>query len=169
MLSVKSKKIFLALCIVVPFLIYCVYYYSNMVKNAPYRYADFESVVYVYGQPNEMVNKYDSETRLFQYLNKQDSLIVDTLKLNKDDLLYIHRKAQELGFWNLDDDMTGPIAHSADSANSQVPRFYLALKYKEKTKQVTLDADFAGNERMRDAAKSIFDEVQRIIATAKAR
>ncbi|MBP3943274.1 hypothetical protein J5U18_06820 [Sphingobacteriaceae bacterium WQ 2009] len=139
-----------------------------MVKNAPYRYADFESVVYVYGTPDEMVNKYDSKTRIFQYLDKRDSLNIDTLKLNKDDLLYIHRKAQELGFWNLDDDMTGPAAKTGDTSQV-VPRYYLELNYKDKSKKVTIDQDFAGNERMREAAKSIFDEVQRIIAQAHAR
>jgi len=158
----------MAFCVIVPFLMYCVYYYSGMVKNAPYRFADFESIVFKYGEPDHMLNEYNSANNHYQYLNKKDSLIVDTLILRKDDLLYLHRKAQELGFWNLPDEMLGTAALEGKK-NSQVPRYYLAFKYKEKTKVVTMDADFVGNEKMRDAAKSVIDEVNKTLATAQAR
>ncbi|WP_312339053.1 hypothetical protein [Sphingobacterium sp.] len=167
-MTIKSKKIFLGLCIIVPFLMYCVYYYSNMIKNAPFRFADFESIEFKYGEPNHMVNEYNSKTRIYKYLDKKDSLITDTVKFTKDDLLYLHRKAMELGFWNLDTDMTGP-EWQQDSTNSKVPRFYLEFNYKDKSKHVTLDADFAGNPRMHDAAKSMIDEINRMLATAQAR
>lgn len=167
-MSIKGKKIFLGLCIVVPFLIYCVYYYSNMISNAPFRFTDFQSVVFHYGEPNHMDNQFDSKTGVFQYVTNLNKIERDTVKMTKDDLLYLHRKAQELGFWNLDDDMTGPSAKS-NPEKSTVPRFYLEFNYKEKSKKVTMDADFVGNEKMRDAGKSMVDEVNRILAAAQSR
>lgn len=166
-MSDKSKKIFLALSIVVPFLIYCVYYYSNMIKNAPFRFTDFESVDIRYGFPDSMLNHFNSKTADYEYLTKDGQLIKDTLRLRNDDLLYLHRKAQELGFWNVQDDMTTSAADKKDLA--RVPRYTLTFKYKEKTKSVTMDADYAGNPKMFEAARTTVDEVMRMLASAKTR
>lgn len=165
-MSDRAKKIFLAICIIVPFFLYCFYYYSIMLRNAPYRFSDFESIVLQYGEGSDLVNTFDSKTARFQYLNTRDSLVEDTLRLRKDDLLYLHRKAAELGFWNLPDDMTGP-QHRPDEG--PVPRFYLQFNYKEKSKAVTLDADFDGNPKMRETAKSVIDEVRRVMSDARDR
>lgn len=166
-MSNRAKSIFLGLCIIGSFLIYCVYYYSNMLKNAPFRYSDFESIEITYGTPNEMLNNYNTKTHAFQYLNNKDSLIHTTLKMRNDDLLYLHRKAQELGFWNVDNDMTSPRDNPDDGID--VPRYILKYTYKEKSKEVTLDADYPGNPKMKDAAKSTIDAVMTMIAEVQAR
>lgn len=166
-MSERSKKIFLAICIIVPFVIYCVVYYSAMIKNAPYRFADFESFELTYGTPDEMVNKYNSKTGEFYYITKDNQLLKDTVKMRKDDLLYLHRKAQELGFWNVDDNMTNVNRDSV--VNPEIPRYILKYTYKEKSKEVVLDADFVGPDKMKDAAKSTVDAVMTMIAEAKAR
>ncbi|RQP15745.1 hypothetical protein [Parapedobacter defluvii] len=130
-----------------------------MFKNAPFRFSDFESIVLKYGTGDDLVNQFDSSTGRYQYLNVRDSLVIDTVRLRKDDFQYLHGKATQLGFWNLPDDMT-----SGDATGGQpAPRFYLQYNYKEKSKEITLDADFDGNPKMRDVAKSIVDEVMRVI------
>lgn len=164
-MSDRTKKIFLAVCIVVPFLLYCIFYYSQMFKNAPFRFTDFESIVLKYGEEDNLINQFDSATGLYQRLNNRDSLVTDTVRLRKDDLQYLHGKAAQLGFWNLPDDMT-----SGDTTDgNDVARFYLQYNYKEKSKEVTLDADFNGNEKMRDVAKTMIDEVMRVINDARDR
>ncbi|MFC7523280.1 hypothetical protein ACFQRK_04960 [Parapedobacter sp. GCM10030251] len=163
-MSDRSKKIFLVICIIVPFLLYCFYYYSQMFKKAPFRFSDFESIVLKYGEGNDLINQFDSETGQYQYLNTRDSLVTDTVRLRKDDLQYLHGKATQLGFWNLPDDMTGDT-----TTGNKVARFYLQYNYKEKSKEVTLDTDFNGNEKMRDAAKTMVDEVMRVINDARDR
>lgn len=166
-MSDKSKKIFLAICVIVPFIIYCVIYYSSMVKNAPFRYADFESIELSYGYPGEMVNQFNSKTGEYQYLTKDNKIVKDTIKMRDNDLLYLHRKAQELGFWNVDDDMMN---HDRDTlVKADIPRYKLKFTYKEKSKEVVLDADYAGTEKMKDAAKSTIDAVITMIAEVKAR
>src|SRR5690606_22579484 len=139
--------------------------YSAMFKNAPFRFSDFESIVLKYGEGDELVNQFDSSTGIYRYLNTRDSLVTDTVRLRRDDLQYLHGKATQLGFWNLPDDMT---SHDGTAAGN-TPRFYLQYNYKEKSKEVTLDADFGGNEKMRDVAKTMVDEVMRVINDARDR
>lgn len=165
-MSDKSKKIYLALTIVLPFMLYCVYYYSEMIKKAPFRSTDFQTLVLKYGDGEELVNEYDSETGRFQYLNQRDSLIIKTVKLNKDDLLYIHHKAAELGFWNLPDEL---VMSDNSPESAQSPHFYLEMNYKEKSKSVLIDARYIGNSKMYDAAKSVINVVQQVIKDAEDR
>jgi len=164
-MSDRTKKIFLAVCIVFPFLLYCFYYYSQMFKNAPFRFADFESIVLKYGEGDELINQFDSKTGLYRFLNTQDSMVVDTVKLRKDDVQYLHGKATQLGIWNLPDDMTS----GEPDSTKPVARFYLQFNYKEKSKEVTLDADFNGNTKMRDVAKTMVDEAMRVVNDARIR
>lgn len=165
-MSERSKKIFLGICIIVPFFLYCYYYYSSMIQNAPFRYVDFQSVVLKYGEGDHLTNQYDSSTGIFTYVNSRDSVVTDTIRMRKDDLLYLHRKAAELGFWNLPDDMS---TASNDDRDPNVPRFILQYNYTEKSKTVTYDADFDGNPKMKDAARSVIDEVRRVLSDARGR
>lgn len=164
-MSDRTKRIFLGFCIVFPFLLYCFYYYSQMFKNAPFRFADFESIVLKYGEGDSLVNQFDSKTGLYQFVNPQDSLVIDTVRLRKDDAQYLHGKATQLGFWNLPDDMT----NGDTDKTKPVARFYLQFNYKEKSKEVTLDADFNGNPKMLDAAKTMVDEAMRVVNDARIR
>src|SRR5690606_24086173 len=129
------------------------------------RFAEFESIVFNYGEGGELVNQYDSKTGHYQYLTKKDSLVQTTLHLSQDDLLYIHRKAVDLGFWNLPDEM---LADDTVGAGKTV-RFYLEMNYKEKSKSLLLDANFNGNEKMFGAAKTVIEEVQRVLNDAEDR
>lgn len=165
-MSNKTKKIYLALTIVIPFMLYSVYYYSEMVKKAPFRSTDFENFVLRYGEGDDLVNKYDSKTGLFQYLNQKDSLVKTTVRLKKDDMLYIHHKAAELGFWNLPDEL---VMSDGSEESKLSPHFYLEMNYKEKSKSVLIDARYIGNSRMYDAAKSVINVVQQVIKDAEDR
>jgi hypothetical protein len=150
----RNKKIFLALSIAIPFLVYCFYYYGVMLKNAPYRFADFESITLKYGMGTDLVNQYDSRTGDFQYVNSRDSLVKTNVKLSKDDLLYLHRKAAELGLWNMPDEI-----ESGDTTRP-TPHYYVEFRYKEKSKKMLLDLNYVQNEKLRAAAKSVVDEVK---------
>lgn len=166
-MSNKSKRIFLGICIIVPFAIYCYIYYSSMIRNAPFRFSDFESIELSYGYPDEMYNIYDSKTSDYQYLNKNDELVQVKLKMRKDDLLYLHRKAMELGFWNVKDDMTTDSEEV--QAEKNILRYKLTYNYTEKSKTVVMDADYPGNPKMVGAAKSTIDEVIKMIADVQSR
>lgn len=138
-----------------------------MIKNAPYRFSDFEELSIQYGVPDSMFNSYNSKTQDYQYLNRSNEVVKTKLKLTSDDLLYLHRKAMEMGFWNVDDDMT--TTRTDSTQGKEVPRYVLEFKYKEKGKTVVLDADYPGNEKMKDAAKTTIEKVLDMINVANAR
>ena len=166
-MSDKNKRIFLGLCILIPFIIYCVYYYSAMVKNAPYRFSDFENLEITYGYPDSMLNYYNSASHEYNYLTVSGDLVKDSLTLKKDDLLYLHHKAQQLGFWNLPEDMTVDLTQREEG--KRLPRYKLTFSYKEKSKTVVLDPDYPGPSKMVEAGRSTIDEVVRMLASASAR
>ena len=161
----KTKKIFLALCIILPFVIYCVYYYSLMIKNAPYKFTEFESFSYQFGPRNSMLNSYDSKTGEYQYVNDRDSVVKTQLKLNKDDLLYLHRKAAMLGFWDF------PVKELGDSVTTgrQPLRYVIEFKYQRKSKRVTFDKNYEGDPKLIDANEKMIKEVELVMAQAEAR
>jgi hypothetical protein len=144
--------------IIVPFLLYCFYYYGMMIKNAPYKFADFDSITFNYGTGDSLLNKYDSKTMDYQYLNSRDSLIKSRLKLNKDDLLYLHRKAAELGFWDFPSNMVNK--DTSLRKGIQAPRYYIEYKYKRKSKRVLFDASYNGKAELVDAAQRLVKEIQ---------
>jgi hypothetical protein len=165
-MSDKSKKWFLAICIVVPFLVYCGYYYGIMIKNAPYKFSEFESLSLKYGLGTDLVNQYNSKTGEYQYINERDSLVKTKVKLTKDDLLYLHRKAADLGFWNFPERIEGrkDPKHPISS-----PHYYLEYKYKRKDKHMLFDLNYSDDPKLREAAKTLVDEVSKTIIDAEQR
>lgn len=156
-MSLKAKKIFLALSIIVPFVLYCVYYYSIMLKNAPYKFAEFDSITFNYGLKDSLVNKYNSKTGDYQYVNSRDSLIKKHLRLTNDDLLILHRKAAELGFW----DFPSKIGFdSMEIGFNKAPHYYIQFKYKRKSKTVMFDDAFNGDPKLKDAAEQLVKVLQ---------
>ena len=165
-MSDRAKKIFLAICIITPFLLYCVYYYSIMVKNAPYRFSDFESITFKYGLGDSLVNQYDSKTGVYQYVDENDSLVKTNVKLTKDELLYLHRKAAENGFWNFPEVLTNTVP---DPRKLNAPHYYIEYKYKMKSKHVLFDASYNEKPKLADAAKQLTKEISNMINDAQDR
>jgi len=159
----RSKKLFLVLSIIVPFLLYCVYYYGMMVKNAPYKFSEFQSIQFEFGYRDRMLNKYNSVTGDYQYINKRDSVVKMHLKLTNDDLLYLHRKAAELGFWDF------PANEMSDDSASRAPRYIMQFNYKRKSKKVVFDANYNGQEKLVDANQRLIKEIEKILGDAEAR
>ena len=164
-MSNRSKKIFLALSVIVPFLMYCLYYYGKMVKNAPYKFSEFESLTFKYGLGDSLVNQYDSKTYMYQYVNEDDSLIRKRVKLSKDELLYLHRKAAQLGFW----DFPSKILNTAESSKRNSPHYYIEFKYKRKSKNILFDLDFNGDPKLKDAVRHLIEDVSNTINDAEDR
>ncbi|WP_183560109.1 hypothetical protein [Mucilaginibacter sp. SP1R1] len=162
----RTKKIFFALTIILPFLLYCFYYYGMMIKNAPYRFSDFDSMSFQYGNIDSLVNKYDSKTGNYQYLDKKDSLVKMHLRLTSDDLLYLHHKAADLGFWDF------PKNEQADSVQgkkNKSVRYIIEFKYKKKSKRVVFDSEYNGDPKLIDANKTLIKEIEQSLLAAEER
>ena len=139
---------------------YCVYYYGMMVKNAPYKFVEFDSIVFQYGTGDSLVNKYNSKTGEYQYINKHDSLVKMHLRLTKDDLLYLHRKAADLGFWDFP---SSELGDTASRAGVKPPRYIIEFKYKRKSKKVVFDASFDGDPKLKDANERLIKEITNVL------
>ncbi|KQS32241.1 hypothetical protein [Pedobacter sp. Leaf194] len=163
-MSTRGKKIFLALTIIVPMIIYCYIYYKPIIQNAPFRKNDFVSMTYKWGIKDTLENQYDSKTGAYQYLNSQDSTIKKTIFLNNDDILYMHGKANEIGLWNFPDTIGKKSAKSIT-----VPRYDMLFKYKEKSKHVVIYGDFDGNPKLLDAAMQMRKVIEETINQAEKR
>ena len=161
--SQSKKKIFLIASIILPFLLYCFYYYGMMIKNAPYKFSEFQSMRFEYGYRDSLRNKFDSKTGDYQYVNKRDSVVKMQLELNNDDLLYLHRKAADLGFWDF------PANEMAEDTTIRTPRYLIEFTYKRKTKKVIFDAAFNGNEKLKDANERLIKEIQSKLMEAEGR
>jgi hypothetical protein len=163
MILSNTKRIFLGLSVILPFLFYCLYYYGHMLKNAPYRFSEFESMSIQYGERDSLVNKYDSKTGDYQYLNRADSLVKKKLHLTKDDLIYLHRKAADLGFWDFPVDETGDTVKTG----KKPLRYIIEFKYKRKSKRVVFDENFNGNIRLVDANQGVIKEFIQVLNRAE--
>lgn len=158
-----SKKLFLLACVVVPFLAYSFYYYSMVFKNAPYKFTEFQSFVFKYGKGDSLVNHYDSKTGDYQYTTKNGLLVKKKLKLSQNELLYLHRKAAELGFW----DFPSTELRSDTLTKGKSPHYYMEFNYKRKSKKVLFDAAYDGDSRLVDANERMVKEIQKVLDEAE--
>lgn len=165
-MSTTGKRIFLALTIVVPFLIYCIVYYAPIIKNAPFRSNEFVSLQFKWGVGKDLANSYDSSTGEYQYLDNRDSLISKNVKLRTNDIIYLHNKANELGLWNFPDVIAN---RGADLNSSKVLRYEIQFNYKRKTKKVILMTDFNEIPKLADAATQMKNLVAKSINEAEDR
>jgi alkaline phosphatase len=156
-MSLRAKKTFLLLSIVLPFLFYCIYYYGIMLKNAPYKFSEFDSITMNFGTGDSLINKYSSKTGDYQYVNSRDSLKKMHLRLTNDDFLILHRKAAELGFWDFPSKMG---FDSMEVGFNKAPHYYMQFKYKRKTKTVLYDDAFNGDPKLKDAVQQMIKAIQ---------
>lgn len=153
----RGKKIFLALSVIVPFLIYSIVYYAPILRNAAFKEKDFVSLEYQWGSGAELQNTYNSATGDFKYLDKNDSLIVRNIKLTVSDVKYLDSIADMQGFWNL------PIAvvnNEADFNDAKQLRYLIRFNYKNKSKEVTYFPSFKGDQRMKGAVSKVQKEIE---------
>lgn len=161
-MSNRFKKIFLAATVVVPFLVYCLYYYGMMVKNAPYKFSEFKSIVFKYGKGDSLVNQYNSKTGDYEYKTRDGRLVKRNLRLSKDELLYLHRKASDLGFWNFPEQEL-----RKDTMKVVSPRYLIQFNYEKKSKTVIYDDGFDGDPSLKDANQRLIKEIQKVLDEAE--
>ena len=90
------------------------------------------------------------------------------LHLTKGELLYLHRKAADLGFWDFPaNEMAAK--DSVDGAGNKPLHYYIAFNYKRKSKKVMYDKAFDGPEKLVDANGRLIGEIQKILDEAEAR
>ncbi len=141
-----------------------VVYYRQIFRPSPYDFSEFKSIVFKYGEGDSLGNQYNSETGEYQYLNRSNQLVKTQMYLTRNDLLYLHRKAAELGFWdfpakelNTDTTNTNGVKHF---------RYFIELNYGQKTKTVLFDANYDGPQQLVEANRLLIKEIESVINEA---
>jgi hypothetical protein len=165
-MSSKAKKIFLLLTIVVPFLAYCVIYYTPMFLNAPFKSKEFESIDFSWGLGNNLENTYNSKTGDYQYVDGKDSVIKTNVKLRPNDMLYLHSKAAEIGFWNFPEVIAN---QGTNLDSSKVLRYVIQFNYKKKSKKVVYLTDYVEIPKLKGLAEQMKTLVSQSINDAEER
>jgi len=138
-----------------------------ILKDAPYKFKEFKSFSIQYGTGNNLLNKYNSATGDYQYVNKQDSLVKMHMLLTTGDLLVLHRKAADLGFWDFPSDERN--SDTAHLNGAQPPRYIIQYNYLHKSKKVIFDANYVGPQKLVDANLQMIKEIQAVLDGAEAR
>ena len=148
-------------CVIVPFLIYCVYYYAHVFKNAPYKFSEFKSFSVQWGPGNNLINKYDSRTGAYQFIDSHDSLVKMNVHLPKEELLYLHKKASELGFWDWPSVEMGDTTEKR--GGQRPPRYVMQFNYQRKSKTVTFDESYFIDTRLKQANEQMVKEIMKVL------
>ncbi|MEJ5995358.1 hypothetical protein WG904_13105 [Pedobacter sp. Du54] len=138
-------------------------YYVIGLKRAPYPVANFESFSLKWGTVDSLQNTYSSANGIYTYLNNSDSLIRTQVKLRSNEIIFLHNRINELGFWNL------PNKIGEKKPNSKASFYELQFNYKEKSKKITVYSDFDENPLLLDSAMQIITLVQQAIDEAEGR
>lgn len=160
-MSSTSKKIFLIASVIVPFLIYSVVYYAHVFKNAPYKFVEFKYFTFAYGPGDSLVNKYDSRTGDYQFVNEHNQVIKMKVHLPKEELLYLHKKASELGFWDWPSVIVGDT--TLRRQGERPPRYVTEFVYKRTSKKVTFDDSYNLDARLKEANRQMIKEIQGVL------
>ncbi len=160
----RGKKIFLALSIIVPFVIYCVIYYAPIIRNAPFKAKEFVSLEYKWGAGRNLENSYNSATGEYRYYDNNDSLVVTKVQLSARDKKFLDSNADEQGFWNLPDVVANG---EQDLQQSKALRYFMKFNYQTKSKEVTYLADFDGNPKMKSAAAQMQKIIEQTLIDAE--
>jgi hypothetical protein len=171
--NLKTKLVVSALISGLIFLIFFISgfpltsYYRQIFKNSPYEFTEFKSFVFKYGVRDSMLNTYNSATGEYQYLNNRDSLIKTHLYLNKSELLYLHHKAGELGFWDFP---SSELSKDTTNFGGVKPLHYLMqFNYQQKSKTVLFETSYDGPQNLKAANSMMIKEIEKVLTEAEDR
>lgn len=162
----RGKKIFIALTVIVPFVIYSVVYYQEKFRYANFKAKDFVSFQYKWGIGKNLENSYNSVTGEYKYHDDKDSLVIKTIKFDKTDFKYLDSIADVQGFWNLPDILANT---EADYNNPKILRYNISFDYKKASKDVIYLSNYDKNERIKSAAAQMQKAIDQLLATAEDR
>jgi hypothetical protein len=142
-------------------------YYKSIFKASPYGFSEFKYFTIQYGNGDSLVNKYNSKTGEYDYLNKRGSLVKKTVFLTRDDLLYLHHRISELGFWDFP--ATELNTDTTQFTKEKPPHYLIEFNYQQKSKKVLFDASFDGDPALKDSNVQVVNEILNKISEAEDR
>jgi hypothetical protein len=84
--------------------------------------------------------------------------------LLKDDLLILHRRAAQLGYWNFPSHIV-----NTDTTSKSSLHYSIEFNYERKSKKVIFDANYNGDPKLKDAVRRLIEEINKSINDAEDR
>lgn len=142
-------------------------YYNQMVRVSPYDFSEFKSIVFQYGEDDSLLNQYNSATGVYQFLDRSNHVQKKTMFLTADDLLYLHRKAAELGFWDFPENEINKDTVNTNGIKPII--FSVEFNYQHKSKRVLFSSDFNGPKPLVEENRALIDQIQQVLKDAEER
>lgn len=141
--------------------------YGSIFKSAPYSFSELRSFVFKYGSGDSLVNQYNSLTGDYQYIDKTGKTVKKKLYLSSNDMLYLHYKAVESGFWDFPANEQD--TDTAFTKGRESFKFFIQLNYKSKSKTVLFSTNYAGTQELMDANREFITDIQNVLSKAEER
>lgn len=138
-------------------------YYMMSLKKAPSGLNEFQSFTYSWGIQDTLENSYSSIDGSYQYLDKNDSLIRSSVKLRSNDVIFLHNRINELGFWTL------PSNLGVADSDKKVLRYEIEFRYKNRNKKIVVYSNYSENLQLLDSVNQVRNLVQEVINDAESR
>lgn len=151
-MSPRFKKIYLFVMIVVPFLLYCGYYYSEMIRKAPFKFEEFENIEVYFKAPGGRQTTIDIAGGTVDYILPGHGTIKDTISFDQDELREFHRTLYTNNFFELPHEM-----QNEGSADTTTGIYKITAIYSRKEYEVLYETNYRGEKRYKD-------QVERVIA-----
>jgi hypothetical protein len=141
--------------------------YGKIFKQSPYNFSELKSFVFKYGPGDSLINQYNSATGDYQYIDKTGKTKKKKLYLSTNDMLYLHHKAVELGFWDFPADERD--TDTTFKSNQESLGFFIQLNYKRQSKTVMFNTNYAGKQELIDANREFVMDIQNVLSKAEER
>lgn len=139
-------------------------YFLMKFKQGPYPASSFVSVQYRWGDGDTLRNSYNSITGDYQFLDSRDSLIKEKVRLNANNMLFLHSRAVEAGLWELP-----AVIGKVDTNSHSALRYELVFNYEQKTKKIVVYPAQVDSLALAKSASALRDAVMQTIKDAAAR
>ena len=155
-MSQRFKKIYLTVMVVVPFLAYCGYYYSEMIRKAPFSFDEFRTIQVDFKAPDGRETQIDVAGGTVAYTLPNGKVFRDTVSFNAAELQEFHRALYTNNFFELPHHMRNEGSRDTTTGLYTIEAFYERKQYR-----VEYETNYRGERRHQD-------KVERVIAYIEA-
>lgn len=154
-MSPRFKKIYLFVMVVVPFLVYCGYYYGEMIRKAPFKFEDFQTIKVDFIAPGGREAHIDIAKGTVDYLLPGRGSVKDTISFSSDELQEFHRILYTNNFFEMPHEM-----QNEGSADSTTGVYTIDAIYERKQYKVAYETNYRGERRYKDKIERIITFIE---------
>lgn len=154
-MSPRFKKIYLFVMVVVPFLIYCGYYYGEMIRKAPFKFEEFRTIRVDFAAPGGRETHIDIASGVVSYVLPGRDVLRDTISFSDGELREFHRTLYTNNFFEMPHEM-----QNEGSTDPGTGVYTIEAIYDRKQYKVVYETNYRGERRYKDKVKRIISFIE---------